>query len=271
MSPDARAISQYITAQCGGPGATRTRMRYLVNAPQCRLRIVAPIPTVQSTTPLTRVKWKMGASPSVTQRKEWRARAIQMIDTADGIPEGHRARMITVLCLLATRCDDRGEILMNLSSMRANLRRDGRRTGETTIRRALRDLERYGYIECETQARPQGAQTGNLYRLRPFLDQEQTYPENTPEETLRPFSTGTPTKPYHEGTPSSRSSLSIKASSSTVSSTPSRTPAPIVAAAITSSTEQTPSATRAATLRSAGMSKPEALALRFAAIPESVF
>ncbi len=148
-----------------------------------RVRDIAIVPTGTDdapTEPLTRERWEPEGRPLEQQRKEWRDRATQMIDTADGIPERHKARMIAALRLLVTRCDSRGEVLMNLSTMAGRLRHAGHRMSEVTIRRALRDLEHYGYIEREARARPVGAQTGNLYRLRPFLDAVQTQSKSTP-------------------------------------------------------------------------------------------
>ncbi len=185
--------------------------------------------------------------------------------------------MIAVMCLLATRCDPRGETLMNLSSMSAIMRRDGRRMSEDTIRRAIRDLERYGYAEREARARSYGAQTGNLYRLRPFLDAAQDHFQNTPEVPPRPLHAATPTKPLHAATPSSRSSLSKRAASSTVITMTIRTPAPSVAAAITFTAPakappaNTPKPSRVAALRSVEMTDPETMALRWDAIPNTVF
>ncbi len=240
-----------------------------------RLQVVAPVPTIRPK--VSRVQWKIGEKALSEQHHEWRVRATHMIATADGIPEQRKARMIAVVCLLATRCDVDGNLQTNLSSMPAHLLRQGILLGEKTIRRALHDLAAYGYVEVVPQARRQGAQKCNLYRLRPFLDAAQEYFQNIPKTTPKPLLGVQVAKPSHIVHPVGRSTLSKRAASSTVTATPIRTPAPSVAAAIifTSPAKapaaNPPNAARVEALRSVGMSNPEVLARRWDTIPEAEF
>ncbi len=148
--------------------------------------------------------------------------------------------------------------------------------GAKTIRRALQDLEAYGYIEIVEQARIQGAQKCNLYRLQPFLDAAQERFQTTPEKAPLPLLGVHVAKHGHPVHPVVRSSLGIYSPKSTASSLPRRIETPILraAAVITSPTPQPPNPTdtlRVAALRSVGMTNPEVLVHRWDAIPEAVF
>lgn len=214
---------------------------------------------------LSRVKWTPEGRPTEKQRRDWRDRATRMIDTAEGIPEGHKARMIAVLRLFATRCDSRGEVLINLTSVTDTLRDYGYRMSVPTVRRAVRDLERYGYLDVEPHARPWGAQTGNVYRLRPFLDADEGVARAAHDERP-PLSTCNPTKPYHGDTPSS-SSFSDTAASRTPSAAPVRRAA-AESSTTTSTTVPTTSAVVVDAFRAAGLTNPEDWAQKVAHLPE---
>ncbi len=240
-----------------------------------RLQVVAVIPTIRPK--ISRVQWKIGGKALPGQHDEWRARATHMIDAADGIPDQRKARMIAVIRLLASDCDVDGNLQMIVANMIPKLLRHGIRLGEKTIRRALGDLEAYGYVEIIPQARIQGKQKCNRYSLQPFLDAAENHFQTTPEKAARPRHGAQAPKHGHPVQTVVKSSQSKRTASSTVTATPIRTPAPSVAAAITFTSPakapaaNPPNAARVEALRSVGMSNPEVLALRWEAIPEPVF
>ena len=257
--------------------------------PTWRQAIAAAVPT-RTTDPLPRSAWSPEGKPTEAQRKEWRDRAARMIREADGIPAARKARMIIVAKQLATRCDLRGEVLMNLATMVRHIEEVAGTTSEQTVRRAIRDLDEFGYVEVEPRARSYGAQTGNLYRLLPLLDvslwgESETKPCHA--DTPPPYHGDTPTltrchptRPYHPDTPNS-SSLSRKASSkgATSSATPvaaaadslastNATTATPVAVTVTSPAEAsgalTPTAHMVEAIRSVGLEPADTWASRVA-------
>lgn len=71
----------------------------------------------------------------------------------------HRAK--TVYMYLKSMSASKGECWPGIKTIAADLG-----LSKSTVKRAIRDLEKHGYIEKETRHRDNGSFTSNLYRLK---------------------------------------------------------------------------------------------------------
>ena len=71
----------------------------------------------------------------------------------------HRAK--TVYMHLKSMSASKGECWPGIKTIAADLG-----LSKSTVKRAIRDLEKHGYIEKETRHRDNGSLTSNLYRIK---------------------------------------------------------------------------------------------------------